>query len=82
MFGRIEEYNSEKFPQLIGNDGYFFRGNFVVEEKVNPDFLAVCGVKTYETLKNFLTTHILRKSDLRIVELTYFNQTHSGALQN
>ena len=38
--------------QLCGKNGTFFRGELDRQEKMKPVFLAACGAKTYETLKN------------------------------
>ena len=52
MFGRIDEYNSEKEPfhNYVERAVNFFEANSIA--KMKPVFLAACGAKTYETLKN------------------------------
>ena len=54
MFGRIDEYNSdnETFHNYVARMVHFFEANSIAEEKMKPVFLAACGAKTYETLKN------------------------------
>ena len=54
MFGKIDEYNSEKetFHNYVERTVHFFEANSIAEEKMKPVFLAACGAKTYETLKN------------------------------
>ena len=54
MFGRIDEYNSDKetFHNYVERMVHFFEANSIAEEKMKPVFLAACGAKTYETLKN------------------------------
>ena len=54
MFGKIDEYNSEKerFHNYVERTVHFFEANSIAEENMKPVFLAACGAKTYETLKN------------------------------
>ena len=54
MYGKIDEYNSEKetFHNYVERTVHFFEANSIAEEKMKPVFLAACGAKTYETLKN------------------------------
>ena len=53
MFGRIDEYNSDKetFHNYVEIMVHFFEANSIAEEKMKPVFLAAFGAKTYETLK-------------------------------
>ena len=54
MYGKIDEYNSEKetFHNYVERTVHFFEANSIAEEKMKPVFLAACGAKTYETLNN------------------------------